>query len=1058
MMLFFRNPRLLATAIGLVLVAGLSALATIVRQEDPTITNGVAVIVAPFPGASAERVEALITDKIEDELRELPEIQTLSSTSRAGVAVVAVELDEQIQGRQADEAFSKVRDALSDAYVRFPPGTPPPLFDDERFGAYTRIVAIVWDMPGEPQRGIMKRVGEELQDRLRDVHGTDTVRLFGAPGEEIAVVFEPETLAAAGLTTGQVAQAIAGADAKVSAGVLRGDANNVLIEVTGELDSLERIRSIPVTRTQQGAMLMLGDIAEVRRTVQDPPSDLAIVNGKPAVVVAAQLAVGQRFDTWGGRVQTLVDDFAAELPHGLALETVFDQSKYTQARLSSLTGNLIAGFAIVVLVLFVTLGARSAIIASLTLPLVSLGAIFMLRILGVPIHQMSVTGLIVALGLLVDNAIVVVDSIRSKRLQGIEAEAAVQSSLRHLWSPLLSSTLTTILAFMPILLLKGRVGEFVGAIGLSVILSLAISYVFAMTIVPALAGRFLTGEQGEDEATFWQRGIRLPKVTAWFERSLDWSLSHPKRSILLASMLPLFGVLGALTLPQQFFPPADRDQFHIEMRLPQQSSIERTISTTSEVERVLRSHEEVLSVSWFVGRSAPPFYYNLRQNQDGKPSYAQAQVTASSVEALVTLLPTLQRELDEAVPNAQVLVKELMQGPPVDAPIEVRVYGANLEILRDIGQQLRERMARVPVVVHSLATLTASSPKIWLRADEDKTKFAGLSLVDIANQLNFRLEGVPAGSVLEDSEEMPVRVRVSDFTRSTLDEIGSTTVVGGRGAFGPKAGPPGFPGIPLESLVDLELRPSLDGIPHRDGRRVNVVRGYTEAGVFPDTAFKAFEQVLANDPIVLPPGYRLETGGDAAERQEAMGNLFASVPVLVLLMIALVSLSLNSFRLGSVVFLVSLQSMGLGLLSIALFRYPLGFQALIGLVGLVGVAINAAIVINAALRVDPEAVAGSALAVREIVVGETSRHIVSTTITTFGGFLPLILSAGGFWPPFATGIAGGVVLSTVLSFYFVPAAFLLITRRHPVNEFSTEADSAEPQGSELAGLSQEPAE
>ncbi len=653
MSVFFQNPRVLATAVGLVIVAGSSALATIVRQEDPTITNGGAVIVSPFPGASAERVESLVTKPLEDELRALPEIETISSTSRNGVSVVAVALDESIKGKDAEEAFSKVRDALNDAYAKFPEGLPPPLFDDERFGSYTRIEALVWDMPGEPQRGILKRYAEELQDVFRDVYGTDTVRVYGAPHEEVAVTFDPQALAAAGLTTGEVARAIREADAKVSAGVLRGHTSNILIEVTGELDSLERIRRIPLSRGANSAVLSLGDIAIVRRTVQSPPDDLAIADGKPAVVVAAQLATGQRFDVWGRRAATAVSQFETTLPDGLTLQTIFDQSVYTHARLSTLAGNLFAGLAIVVAVLFVTLGFRSALIVSLTLPLVSLAAVFVLRVLGVPIHQMSVTGLIVALGLLVDNAIVMTDSIRAKRLRGQTGREAVQSSLAHLWSPLLSSTLTTILAFMPILLLAGRPGEFVGSIGLSVIIALAISYVFAMTIVPAVAGRFLDGASADGEATFWRAGVQLPRLAAWFDRSLDWSLAHPKRSMLLASVLPAVGVLAATTLPQQFFPPADRDQFHVELRLPQQASIEQTARAVERADDILTANEDVFGTTWFIGRSAPPFYYNLKQEQDGNPSYAQALVKASSVTAVGRVLPSLQRELDAVVPGAQ---------------------------------------------------------------------------------------------------------------------------------------------------------------------------------------------------------------------------------------------------------------------------------------------------------------------------------------------------------------------------------------------------------------------
>ena len=489
------------------------------------------------------------------------------------------------------------------------------------------------------------------------------------------------------------------------------------------------------------------------------------------------------------------------------------------------------------------------------------------------------------------------------------------------------------------------------------------------------------------------------------------------------------------------------------MRLPQQASIEETARATAKVDALLRQSEDILGITWFIGTSAPPFYYNLKQDQDGNPSYAQAQVLASSVTAVQELMPKLQRELDEAVPNAQILLRELLQGPPVDAPVELRIYGPRLSTLRELGEQLRERMSRVPTIIHSISTLTATSPKIWLKADENQASLAGLGLVDVAAQLNYRLEGVPGGSILEGNEEIPVKVRVSEETRSTLDQIGSTPLLARNGR-GPMIEPEGFPGIPLETLVDLELRPTLDGIPHRNGRRVNVVRGYTTSGVYPETAFNGLRDVLETDPIETPPGYRIEVGGDAAERSDAMTNLFAYVPVLVLLMVAFVSLSLNSFRLGAVVFAVAIQSMGLGLLSIALFGYPLGFQGMIGLIGLVGVAINAAIVINSALRADRDSVAGSPEAIREVVLGETSRHIVSTTITTFGGFLPLILSPGGFWPPFATGIAGGVLLSTIISFYFVPASFLLVTRRRPVSNWEEGRRELEP----ADGLVLEPAE
>ncbi|MEM6730438.1 MAG: efflux RND transporter permease subunit, partial [Myxococcota bacterium] len=545
----FQNPRVLATAIGLIVVAGISAFSVIVRQEDPTITNGVAVIVTPFPGASAERVEALVTEKLEDELRELAELETISSVSRNGVSVVTAQIDEQIQGKDTAEAFAKIRDALDDAQTQFPRGLPEPVLDDDRFGSFTLIVGLKWNSATAPEYGILRRFGQELQDRLRDVSGTDNVKLFGAPAEEISVRFDPGALTAAGLTSAQVAGAIRQADAKVSAGVVRSDQSNLLIELTGELDSLDRIRSVPLTAGREGQLLRVGDVAVIERTVQFPPTDLARVDGQTAVVVAAQLSAGVRFDEWSVDAEKVLSEFEPMLPHGIELETVFDQAIYTRARLQGLAENLGTGLALVVAILFLTMGWRSAVIVTATLPLVSLASITVLLALGVPIHQMSVTGLIVALGLLVDNAIVVTDSIRMKRLAGRSTADAITESLRHLWSPLLSSTLTTVFGFMPILLLPGRVGEFVGTIGLSVIVALITSYVIAMTITPALAGRFLTLHTSPGVLA---NGLSFPAAAKAFDRSLDWSLRHPRTSILVASVLPVLGYLGTTTLTKQF--------------------------------------------------------------------------------------------------------------------------------------------------------------------------------------------------------------------------------------------------------------------------------------------------------------------------------------------------------------------------------------------------------------------------------------------------------------------------------------------------------------------------
>lgn len=1006
------NPRLLATLVGAILAAGLASLASIVRQEDPTITNGVALVITPYPGASAARVESLVTEPLEEELETIQEIQLLRSVSRAGISVLTVELDENILGDATAPVFSKVRDAVDDAKARFPEGVLQPVFDDERFGAYSLIYGVAARTGAEVDPVVLQRYAAELEDALRGVPGTDHVTVFGMSAERIRVSLDLDALDAAGLTSGQVADALARADAKGAAGVLRGPPYDLLIEVSGELDGLDRVRDVPLAVGREGAVLRVADVAEVERDIAEPAREKARVDGRPGLLIATQLAAGQRYDAWAAQVQPRVDRFVAGLPPELELHTVFDQTQYTDARLSNLIGNLLTGLVLVIGVLFATLGMRAALVVTAALPLTTLASIATLRFLDVPIQQMSVAGLIVALGLLVDNAIVVTDAVRLRRSRGEGRAEAVRGAVSHLAVPLFASTLTTVLAFMPILLLPGRVGEFVGTIGLSVIVALIASFGVALLVIAPLAGRAIPQGAAQTRAP----GL----VGRAFAASLDWSLRHPHRSMAVASLLPLLGFSLAGTLPAQFFPPADRDQLYVQVHLAPSASIEATGRVVRELDEILRASPRVEHVAWTIGRSAPPFYYNMLQNQDGNPAYAQALVELRSVADVARVFSELGPELTDAAPEAQVILRELLQGPPVEAPVELRLFGPRLETLRTLGEGLRARMADAPLITHTTASLTGSSPKLRVELSEVEALRIGLRPGDVAGQLFTQLEGVDGGSVLEATEQLRARVRGEAPLRHQLARLRGTPIRGRAGS------------TPLAALGEVRLAPALDVVPHRSGERVNVVRGYTEAGVFPEAAMAEVRAALTARPLELPAGYRLEVGGDEEKRGDALGDLFASVPVLVLLMVASVALAANSFRVSAVVFVVALQSMGFGLLSLAVLGHPLGFNAMIGLIGLVGVAINAAIVINSVLAGDPEACRGSAARVAHLVGTETSRHIVSTTITTFGGFLPLILAEGGFWPPFATAIAGGVLLASIGSFYSVPAAFLVLTRRRPL--------------------------
>lgn len=1015
---FVKNGRLMSLAIALLIVSGIGAISTLPRTEDPRIIARMASVITQLPGASAERVEVLLTEKIEQKLRKISEIKEINSTSRPNTSVVQLILHDEVT--DATPIWSRVRDLVNDVYPELPQGTIAPILEDDRGYAFTKLVALNWTDDTDVDIAMLGRYANELQNRLKLVGSTDIVKIFGLGKEEILVELDAEQAAKADLTTKDVSDRIALADSKVAAGQLLNSYNQMQVELTGALNTVERIRTIPLKGNESNSLLMLGDIANVEKTLAWPAAEIAIVNDKPAIIVATRMLPSIRIDQWTKSVKAALDEFEPLLPNHIELEIIFDQNSYTETRLNELVSNIALGFVLISGVLLLTLGWRSALIVAASLPLTVLFTLAVMNLWGLPIHQMSVTGLVVALGIMVDNAIVMTDTIQAKRQEGMRRLDSVSYAVKHLWMPLLGSTITTVLAFMPIILMPGPAGEFVGGIALSVIFSLIGSYIISHTIVAGLAGRFLPKKQNAtgQENKWHTAGIAMPHLSTWFQKTLSYCLDNPKKIIIIVGCLPLLGFVLAKQLTEQFFPPSDRDMFQIELFMPAQSSIENTATHANKISQLLYQKDGIEKVRWLVGKNAPMFYYNLMPTKDGAINYAQAMITASDFRAANTLIPELQIELDNLMPEAQVLVRKLEQGPPFNAPVELRIFGPNLDTLKLIGDDIRKIMSETKDIIHTRATLLPGAPKVWVDTDEAQAAIAGLTLVDIAGQLNAQLSGSVNGSIIESTESIPVRVRVGNQDRAQLDDIANITLVS------EKSDQP----IPLTAIAELSVKPSRGAIPHRDGMRVNVIEGYIKTGVLPSVVLERVRENIANTDYQLPSSYRIEIGGESAERDKAVGQLMASVGFIFTLLITVVVLSFNSFRISSIIFLSALQSIGLGLLSVYAFDYPFGFTVIIGLLGLMGLAINAAIVIIAELKSDEKAVIGDKQAIIKGVLSCT-RHISSTTITTVGGFLPLILAGGGFWPPFAVAVAGGTVLTTLLSFFFVPALFSLMSNK-----------------------------
>lgn len=1033
--MFLRSGHLLALTVIIVLVAGLSAINNLPRLEDPRIDTRNGQILTLFPGASAERVEALVTDVIEDELRELYEIKDIDSTSRAGLSIIAFELQDWVDNSNNQQIFSKMRDQLAEAATRFPATAGTPILDEKRNEtAYTIKYALSAKYPETMSLGMTGRFAAELADELRNVLGTEIVDIYGAPREQITVSIDPDKLALVGLTGQAVSAAIRSADPKLPAGVVYTDALQLRVQVAQELASLDVIRNIPLA-TGDGEFLRVSDVATVSRDWQMPMSQMALLNGEEVIFVAARMQTNLRVDQWTAEVKKKVDYFIERHQGSLNVELTFEQNVYTDARLSELQSNLLMGSLVVIAVIFLFMGLKASWIVGLSLPMSACFAIFSLSFFGEEIHQMSIFGIIVSIGLLIDNAIVMTDEIRKNLLdEALTRIDALVKSIRHLFVPLLSSTLTTVLGFMPIFLLNGNVGDFIGSIAISVVMALIGSFWISMTVIAALAARYLPRSDNE-QAAWYTQGIRIPSVSLAFRNLLTTLLHKPVLVIPTVVLLSFMGFGLSSTLPSVFFPSADRDQFAIEATLPSGTSINTTRQLALAMDDVINIYDGVEQVTWLVGASTPKVYYNLVMNRDNSPEFANAIVTMASADRVRETLDTLQSELQQRFPQAKLVVKSFGQGPPIPAPVEIDVYGQDLAVLEEIGQDIQLIMSQVPGITQTFSTVVTNESELVINTTRDLTSQAGIQLTELSAQLQLALNGQYGGSIVEQTEEIPIRVRISDEQRSDL--VGLAALPLATQYYDPQN-----PWFPVALLGDFELNPVVSSITRKNGERINNISAFLEQGVAAVSVAQQVQEALADYP--LPSGYYIKLSGDAGEQQRALGQLGTYLPVLLVLMFTTLILTFRSLRFAALIGTVAILSVGFGFFSLWLSGLPVGFNPLLGSVGLIGVAINNSIVVIAAINANSKAMQGDI----ETIVSETmgcTRHIFSTTLTTVGGLLPLLLfSTGSFWPPLAVVIAGGVGFSVMLGLVFTPVVMCTLCkiRQHKLDKQSSEAQLA----------------
>ena len=1015
--LFYRRGHLLILSLLVLVTAGLSALGSLPRIEDPRIDTRNALIITQYPGASAERVEALVSDVLEDRLREIFEIKEVKSTSRAGISIILIETQDWINNSTNEQLFSEIRDAIGAAAESFPEGAMAPVFDEKRGAtAFTLLLSVRADHFENTPITLTARLAQELTDRLRNVNGTELVRVYGAPQEEISVNIDPIKLAATGLTLQQVSNLISRADPKLPAGMLNSQQSNLRFTVGEGLNGVNMIASIPLVN-EQGRYLRVEDVATVERSFTTPRNEVAFLNGEESIFVAARMQPSLRSDVWTENALAVVEQFNKDFSGTLTATVAFEQNEYTATRLADLSMNLLMGCAVVMMVILLFMGFRAAWIVGLALPLCAAFALFSLSFYDEQIHQMSIFGMIIAIGLLIDNAIVITDEIRiNLQDPNLTRVGAMAKSVSHLFVPLLASTLTTILGFMPIFLLDGNIGDFVGPIAISVVMALIGSLFISLTIIAALAARFLPKHDNSSQhetasKAWWKVGLQTPELSLAFKKQLGRWVKQPILVLPVIAILCLSGFVLSGTLANVFFPSADRDQFEVYLWTKEGSSIDNTTSYVKKIDSAIRSEQGVKQVSWLVGGSAPSVYYNQMMTRDNMPYFANAVVSTDTVDDAVALVGKLQQELDSAYPEVQIVVRAFGQGPPIAAPVEVEIFGPDLNVLNDLGDKVRMLMSEVDGISQSITSVSMGEPELKINADSDNLSYLGLTLSELANQMQINFSGITGGSVLESTEEIPVRVRLDEAYRQNVTGVDAMPI--------PVAGDNAISWSPLAAVTNLTLQPATSSITRLDGERLNRIQAFLLPGVPAIDASNHLRDLLESR-LILPEGYRIHLAGDADEQQQALGKLATYAPVLLVLMVTTLILTFTSLRMAGVIGLVAILSVGLGMFSLWISGLPVGFNPLLGCAGLIGVAINGSIVVIAAINANPKAKQGDTKAIVEETMS-CSRHILSTTFTTVGGLIPLLLfSEGSFWPPLAVVLAGGVGFSVILSLVFTP--------------------------------------
>ena len=1014
--IFLDRPRILFLTLAFILLSGISSISTLPIQENPELAERWATVTISYPGATPERIETQVVDNLENKLREIVEldIEDLSSVITQGFSETLVELQQNVPPSLIEEVWSKVQNKIDQ--IETPDGVTMLL---ERSSGPPITVEYIIDWKGEGNTPIimMSRLAQQLQKRLSSVPGTEKTAIYGEAEEEIVVEVDSAKMSSLGLTYQEISAAIKSYDNKKPVGVVSDEYSEFLIRLKDNITTPQKIGEIPVKVINQSEIIRLQDIAEVSMQPANPIEDIFLYNGKRVLSVSATGSFSQRVFEYVENVDDQVDKMRLTLPEEFQIERIYDESIYV----SSKFGELIKSFALatffVLSLSFFFLGIRPGIIVTAILPfsvsLVLLGC----RLIDLPLHQTSITGIIIALGLLIDNGIIVVEDYKYRRSIGLSIRESINQTLVHISTPLLAATATTVFAFMPIVTGEGSSIEFVGGMALTVIMSIISSLVLALIMVPVLMS-YMERIPYFANINVHEEGYKNQKILKKYRKFLTWAFDVPRRAILISISLPLLGFLIFGSIPKDFFPANDRDMFRIHIELPTNSSSTKTLEKVQEIRnQVIDSNLIELDKDyWFIGRWMPRVLMNIvgGEEKNGGNNHAQAVFFAKDYYEMIENLPKLSKMLVAQNSDLIIFVDSFQTGPPVFSDIQYSIIGDDENVLRAIGSELELIINDAPDVSHTKSLAGYSNTNIEFEFNSSNVSLSGKNTELLVNELYAENNGIVVSSMLDSNKEIPIRVK---GIRESSDIIGNT----------------GYLSIPAKDGIDFignygqaTINKTSSYVTRRNSQRVNQVEGWIWTGTLPHKTEQYLEEKFNEFESNLPPGYSIIVGGEAESRGQSQSQIYSSAIIYLLLITFGLVFALNSFRQTLLILSVAIFSIGLSFLGLKLGQQNYGFIGTVGALGLIGLSINDSIIVLSHIKEKANQVSMTKSDLIEVVIRST-RHIITTSLTTLGGFLPLIF-ANIFFRPLAWAMSIGVLGATMTALLYIPAMFILLKK------------------------------